>query len=84
MVMEDDEQWVVFADVCKTLGYKNANHESKKIPFEEKRRLEIGLKNTLAVCVNERGLLYFSWFSNKENAREFYEWARREIFKVVR
>ena len=74
------ERWIVFADICKALGYKNPNHESKKVDSSEKRKLEIGLKNTLAVCINQRGLLGFTLFSNKAEAVEFRAWADAEIF----
>lgn len=76
----EGDRWIVFADICKALGYKNPNHESKKVDPEEKRKLDIGLKNTLAVCINRRGLLRFSLFANKPGASEFLSWATREIF----
>ncbi len=76
----DDGPWVVFADVCRTLGYKNPNHESKRIFPEDKRKLEIGLRNTLAVCVNKRGLYSFILFAGKENVEEFWTWAKNTIF----
>lgn len=79
-VEHDGQHWIVFADICRALGYKNPNHESKKIRPEEKCRLDIGLKNTLAVCVNERGLYSFAVFSNKIAAFQFYQWAVKEVF----
>lgn len=77
---DEGERWIVFADVCKALGYKNPNHESKKVDASEKRKLEIGLKNTLAVCINRRGLLGFTLFANKPEAEDFRVWADAEIF----
>lgn len=74
------DRWIVFSDICKALGYKNPNHESKKVDPEEKRKLDIGLRNTLAVCINRRGLLRFVLFANKPEASEFLSWATREIF----
>lgn len=74
------DRWIVFSDICKALGYKNPNHESKKVEPEEKRKLDIGLRNTLAVCINRRGLLRFVLFANKPEASEFLSWATREIF----
>lgn len=74
------DRWIVFSDICKALGYKNPNHESKKVDPEEKRKLDIGLKNTLAVCVNRSGLLRFALFANKPETSEFLSWATREIF----
>lgn len=76
----EGDRWIVFADICKALGYKNPNHESKKVDPEEKRKLDIGLKNTLAVCINRRGLLRFSLFANKRDAADFQKWADKEIF----
>ena len=64
----EGDRWIVFADICKALGYKNPNHESKKVDPEEKRKLDIGLKNTLAVCANKR------------DAADFQKWADKEIF----
>ena len=52
----ENDRWIVFTDVCRALGYKNPNHESKKVDSDEKCKLDIGLKNTLAVCINRRGL----------------------------
>lgn len=34
------DRWIVFSDICKALGYKNPNHESKKVDPEEKRKLD--------------------------------------------
>lgn len=65
--MPEGDRWIVFAGICKALGYKNPNHESKKVDPEEKRKLDIGLKNTLAVCINRRGLLRF--FAVRQQAR---------------
>ena len=76
----DGDRWIVFADICKALGYKNPCHESKKVDSCEKRKLDIGLKNTLAVCVNQRGLLRFVLFSNKVAAADLRAWADKEIF----
>lgn len=76
----EGDRWIVFADICKALGYKNPNHESKKVDPEEKRKLDIGLKNTLAVCINRCGLLRFSLFANKRDAADFQKWADKEIF----
>lgn len=76
----DGQHWIVFSDICKALGYKNPSHQSKKVRPEEKCHLEVGLKNSLAVCINERGLYSFVIFSNKEDVLEFYQWAVKEIF----
>ncbi len=80
VVEYDDQKWIVFADICKVLGYKNPNHESKRLLPDEKCRIDIGLKNTLAVCVNRDGLLALRLFSSKDGAEEFFEWASSEIF----
>lgn len=74
------DRWIVFADVCRALGYKNPNHESKKVDSAEKCKLDIGLKNTLAVCINQRGLLRFTLFANKAEVAGFQAWATTEIF----
>lgn len=74
------DRWIVFADVCKALGYKNPSHESKKVDPDEKCKLDIGLKNTLAVCINRRGLLRFALFANKLEAADFQKWAYKAIF----
>lgn len=76
----EGQRWIVFADICKVLGYKNATHEAKSFPPCEKRRLEIGLKNTLAICINESGLARFTLFANKEQAVIFRDWANTTIF----
>lgn len=80
VINSDGEKWIIFADICKALGYKNPNHENKKIPEDEKRRFEIGLKNTLAIGINKRGLLSFALFSNKPTTSQFRKWANADIF----
>lgn len=76
----DGDSWIVFADICKALGYKNPSHESKKVNSTEKCKLDIGLKNTLAVCINRRGLLRFTLCANKAEAADFQAWADNAIF----
>ena len=75
MVEHSGQKWMVFADVCKALGYKNPNHQSKYLTSGEKCRLDIGLKNTLAICIREPGLHFFTMLANKASATEFYNWA---------
>ncbi|MCI8363194.1 MAG: hypothetical protein HFJ41_08915 [Clostridia bacterium] len=75
MVEHSGQKWMVFADVCRALGYKNPNHQSKYLNTDEKCHLDIGLKNALTTCINERGLKFFSALSSKESAAAFYEWA---------
>ena len=75
VVEHGGQKWMVFADVCKALGYKNPNHQSKYLSIGEKCRLDIGLKNTFATCVSERGLHFFTLLANKTSATEFYNWA---------
>ena len=75
VVEHDGQRWMVFADVCKALGYKNPNHQSKYLTSGEKCRLDIGLKNTLAICINQDGLHFFTMLANKKSATEFYDWA---------
>ena len=75
MVEHSGQKWMVFADVCKALGYKNPNHQSKYLTSGEKCRLDIGLKNTLAICISEPGLHFFTMLANKASATEFYNWA---------
>lgn len=74
------QRWVVFADVCRAVGYKNPNHESKKLELAEKCKLEIGLKNTKVTGVNKRGLLRFALYANQRNVSDFQDWADSEIF----
>lgn len=75
VVEHSGQRWMVFADVCKALGYKNPNHQSKYLNFGEKCRLDIGLKNTLATCISQSGLHFFTMLANKKSASEFYNWA---------
>lgn len=75
VVENNGQKWMVFADVCKALGYKNPNHQSKYLNSGEKCRLDIGLKNTLAICINQGGLHFFTMLANKKSASEFYNWA---------
>lgn len=75
------QQWVVFSDVCKVLGYKNPRHQRKKIPSNEQHKLEIGLKNTLATCINGSG--FRRYIATSEKAVEpFANWVLSEIFKA--
>lgn len=74
VVEHSGQKWMVFADVCKALGYKNPNHQSKYLTSGEKCRLDIGLKNTLATCISQSGLHFFTMLANKESATKFYNW----------
>lgn len=76
VVEHSGQKWMVFADVCKALGYTNPNHQSKYLNADEKCRLDIGLKNTLATCISEPGLHFFTILANKASATAFYEWAK--------
>lgn len=78
VVEHDGQKWMVFSDICKALGYKNPNHQSKYLNPREKCRLDIGLKNTLATCINQSGLHFFTMLANKKSATEFYNWAISE------
>lgn len=75
MVKHDGQMWMVLADACKVFGYKNPSCQSKYLNSNEKCHLDVGLKNTLATCINERGLKFFSALACKESATAFYEWA---------
>lgn len=77
-VEHSGQKWMVFADVCKALDYKNPNHQSKYLNSGEKCHLDIGLKNTLAICINQSGLHFFTMLANKKSATEFYNWAISE------
>ena len=79
-VKHDGQLWIVFADICKALGYRNPAHESKRLDSEEKCKLDIGLKNTLALCINRDGLYTFLLFSGKTEVAEFREWASKKVF----
>lgn len=80
-VMFEGQRWIVFSDVCKVLGYKNPRHQRKKIPPNEQRKVEIGLKNTLATCINESG--FRRYMATSEKAVEpFASWVLSGIFKV--
>lgn len=74
VVEHSGQRWMVFADVCKVFGYKNPSHQSKYLDSDEKCHLDIGLKNGLAICINERGLKYFAVISGRQAATEFYNW----------
>lgn len=75
VVESNGQKWMVFSDICKALGCKNPNHQSKYLTSGEKCRLDIGLKNTLAVCISKGGLHFFTLLANKVSATAFYEWA---------
>ena len=78
MVEHEGQKWMVFADACKVLGYKNPSCQSKYLKSDEKCHLDVGLKNALATCINERGLKFFSALACKTSATEFYNWAISE------
>lgn len=83
-VSEDGRSWIVFADICKVLGYKNPRHEIKYVKETDRLKVDIGLKNTLANCVTKHGLLTVVALSSKENAIPFLDWANDEIFGCER
>ncbi len=75
------QTWVVFSDVCKALGYKNPSSEHKRVSDDQKRHIDIGLKNALAVCVNLDGLKRYAALSSKPVAVEFQRWTAEEFRK---
>lgn len=79
----DNQKWIVFADVCKVLGYKNPNHEIKYVEHRDRLKVEIGLKNTLANCINKHGLLTVVALSGKKSAIPFLDWAMEEVFSSM-
>lgn len=74
----DDQIWMVFADVCRAVNFKNPRHEVKRFSIEETKKLDIGLKNTLAACVNKSGLWRFASLSSRPEPKELYAWAEKE------
>ena len=80
-VEHDGQKWVVFADVCNVLGYKNPRHQVKFIRDEDKCKLDIGLKNTLVNCVNRRAIRSIAILTGRPDAAGFSDWADWEIFK---
>ena len=74
------QQWVVLADACRALGYKNSRHQAKYIQEQDKRKLDIGLKNTLVNCVNRNGLRRMCLLSSRAVGLKLSDWADAEIF----
>ncbi len=77
-VCKDDQIWMVFADVCRVLGYKNPRHQIKRIPESEKCKADILLKNTLVSCVSWMGLRRICTLSGFPDAMVFLQWAEKE------
>ena len=65
-VLDDEQMWIVFADVCKILGYANPSDRAKCLQRDESKMLDVLLKNGLARCVNQRGLFRFCCRSNRD------------------
>lgn len=80
-VEKNGQTWVVFSDVCKALGYKNPNNEHKHIANSQKLYADIGLKNSLAMCVSCYGLILFLKLSQKPLAKELLHWISSEFPK---
>lgn len=80
-VERNGQTWLVFSDVCKALGYKNPNHEHKRIANSQKLYADIGLKNSLAMCVSCYGLILFLRLSQKPLAKELLHWISCEFPK---
>lgn len=81
-IEHDGQEWVVLADVCKVLGYKNPRNQTKYIREEDRCKLDIGLKNTLANCISRRATRSMAILTGRPVAIEFSDWADSEIFKV--
>ena len=77
-VCSDDQIWMVFADVCAAVGFKNARHEIKRLLPEEVKKLDIGLRNTLAAGITKSGLWRFASLSPRPEPKELYTWAEKE------
>ena len=80
-VKKGNQTWVVFADLCKALGYKNPSSQKKYVSENDMTTLDIGLKNVLANCINRRGLMYLTMISDKPDRKEFADWAVKNIFQ---
>ena len=79
-VESEGQQWMVLADGCRVLGYKNPQHQAKYLREEEKCKLDIALKNTLVNCVNRSGLRRVCLLSAKDVGQRLSDWADREVF----
>ena len=83
-IPKSDGPWFVLADVLGALDYKvKPSHVKKALRAEECRLMEIGVKSSLANCVNVTGLMKILSFSGKPEAPDFLEWAR-DVEKGVR
>lgn len=85
---EADEAWFCAKDLCKSLGYKNAQDAIRQHLDEDevaKRYLidRLGRKKE-ANFVNESGMYALIFGSKKENARAFRKWVTKEVLPSLR
>lgn len=80
VVTQNGQKWIVFSDICKVFGYVNPAHQLKYVVPEEIRKIDIGLKNTLANCVSQKAIANLVMISSRSIASDFREWADEEVF----
>lgn len=80
VIDQDGKKWVVFSDICKVFGYVNPGHQLKYVAPEEIRKIDIGLKNTLANCVSQKAIVSMAMISSRSIASDFRKWADEEVF----
>jgi len=79
-VAQNGQKWIVFSDICKVFGYVNPAHQLKYVVPEEIRKIDIGLKNTLANCVSQRAIVNLAMISSRSIVSDFRKWADKEVF----
>ena len=94
MIEIDGEPWFVVKDVCDILGIKNVTDVMKRLDqdeklrlnlsYEQKHKLNLGLRGKSPWAVNEPGLYTLIACSRKTEAVLFRRWVTHEVLPSIR
>jgi len=83
-ILVENEPWFVASDICKALEIKNTTDAIKRLDYDEKSRLNLGLSGGATNVVNEFGLYNLVLASRKKEAKEFKRWITHEVIPDIR
>lgn len=91
LVVCDGEPWFVAADVCKALGYRDAEKGTRNLSTHQKADTQIvgsssgGVEQLRKVTIiNESGLYRLVLRSRKPEAEKFSDWVTGEVLPSIR
>lgn len=91
LVVRDGEPWFVATDVCRALGYRDAEKGTRNLSTHQKADTQIvgsssgGVEQLRKVTIiNESGLYRLVLRSRKPEAEKFSDWVTGEVLPAIR